>query len=251
MLRLFLACYLAILIIPIHAQIYKSPNTMFHVDTLENIILYDITDCSIDLICGQMPSTDDENIIFCAAAAFTGKCLDFFIHSNILGPHVSKGIRYEGYTENKDGIPFTQRYALFVWNGIDKNGNKLEKGFYHLPNDKVLENATINTGMAFTQHWVIKDSHAYEFPIQPLERIEHFRALCQKGDRYYVIANREETTYQEYINILMAYGVENAIYMDMGTGWNHSFYRDSMNNLHIIHPKTHSYPTNWLVVYKK
>ena len=49
------------------------------------------------------------------------------------------------------------------------------------------------------------------------------------------------------------YGIdadENALYMDMGAGWNHSFYRDSSNVLHILHPKTHSYPTNWLVVYK-
>ncbi len=64
-----------------------------------------------------------------------------------------------------------------------------------------------------------------------------------------VIANKEEMTYREYLDLLLAYGVQNALYMDMGTGWNHSFYRDADNQLHIIHPKTHSYPTNWLVVY--
>jgi hypothetical protein len=104
--------------------------------------------------------------------------------------------------------------------------------------------------MAFTQHWVIKDGALFAPCIQPLERVEHFRSICQKGDRYMVIANQEEMSYAAYLDLLLAYGVENALYMDMGAGWNHSFYRDSQNVLHIIHPKKHSYPTNWLVVYK-
>ena len=72
------------------------------VDTTQQLITYDITDCPLDLACGQMPDTTDENVVFCAAAAFTGKCLDDFTHSNILGHHISGGVLYEGYTEDKD-----------------------------------------------------------------------------------------------------------------------------------------------------
>jgi hypothetical protein len=46
------------------------------VDTTEHLIAYDITDCRIDLACGQMPDTTQQNVILCAAAAFTGKCMD-------------------------------------------------------------------------------------------------------------------------------------------------------------------------------
>lgn len=220
------------------------------VDTTSNLVWYDITNCHLDLACGQMPDTTQENVILCAAAAFTGKCLDTFEHTNILGQHISKGILYSGYTEDKDGIPFEQRYALFVWKGVDDQGNMLEKAFSNLPNEMLLEQVVGQGGMAFTQHWVIKDGKIFTPTIQPLERVEHFRSICQKGNRFFVIANSEPITYQLYLDSLLTFGVDNALYMDMGTGWNHSFYRDATNQLHILHPKTHSYPTNWLVVYK-
>ena len=228
-------------------------NTTSHpilVDSTEHLMIYDITDCRLDLACGQMPDTTDENVIFCAAAAFTGKCLDYFQHDNILGSHISSGALYDGYTENKDGVPYEERYALFVWQGVDSLGAMLPKGFHSIPNNVLLEQTTLQKGMAFTQHWVIKDSVLFLPCIQPFDRIEHFRSICQKGDRFMVIANKDKISYRQYLDLLLAYGVENALYMDMGPGWNHSFYRDALNQLHIIHPKTHSYPTNWLVVYK-
>lgn len=232
------------------SETMNNPSYPMLVDSTEQLIAYDITNCRLDLACGQMPDTANENVIFCAAAAFTGKCLDYFDHSNILGHHISKGVLYEGYTEDKDGIPFAERYALFTWQGIDSLGRMLPKGFHSIPNNLLLEKTTLKKGMAFTQHWVIKDGEVFLPCIQPLQRSEHFRSICHKGDRYMVIANKDEMPYSEYLDLLLAYGVENALYMDMGSGWNHSFYRDADNQLHILHPKTHSYPTNWLVVYK-
>lgn len=246
---------LAAIIAVIGMSLNKDESTMqsnrsMLVDTTQQLIIYDITDFPLDLACGQMPDTANENVVFCAAAAFTGKCLDYFDHTNILGQHISNGVLYEGYTEDKDGIPFAERYALFVWQGIDSLGRMLPKGFHSIPNNLLLEKTTLKKGMAFTQHRVIKDGEVFSPCIQPLERSEHFRSICHKGDRYMVIANKDEMPYSEYLDLLLAYGVENALYMDMGSGWNHSFYRDADNQLHIIHPKTHSYPTNWLVVYK-
>lgn len=220
------------------------------VDTTCNLITYDITDCKIDLACEKMPDTADEMVILCAAAAFTGQCLDTFSHNNILGPHIAKGELFQGYIEHKDDVPFYQRYALFVWKGVDNEGNLLEKDIYSLPNDELLSYTLDHSGMAFTQHWVIKDQQIFTPAIQPFDRIEHFRSICIKQNRIYIIANLQEMPYQQYLDSLIAFGVENALYMDMGAGWNHSFYRDSSNHLHIIHPKAHSYPTNWIVVYK-
>ena len=225
-----------------------NPSYPMHVDSTELLTIYDITDCPIDLACGQMPDTTQENVLLCAAAAFTGQCLDYFEHSNILGPHVSGGILYEGYTENKEDIPFAERYALFTWGGKDLNGNMLAKKICHFPCDDVLQSTVEHGGMAFTQHWVIKNGAIYEHKIQPLNRVEYFRSLCQKGNRFYIIANREVMAYQDYLQALLEVGVEHALYMDMGAGWNHSFYRDAEGKTHIIHPKGHSYPTNWLVV---
>jgi hypothetical protein len=102
--------------------------------------------------------------------------------------------------------------------------------------------------MAFTQHWVIKNGVVYEHEIQPMDRVEHFRSICQKGERFYVIANCEEMAYQDYMQALLDAGVENALYLDMGRGWNHSFFRDSDGEVHILHPYAHPYCTNWIVV---
>ena len=225
-----------------------QPSYTMHVDSTELLTQYDITDCSLDLACGQMPDTTEENVLLCAAAAFTGKCLDYFEHTNILGPHVSGGKSYEGYVEVKDDVPFAERYALFIWEGKGLNGNMLAKKICPLPGDQALADAVAQGGMAFTQHWVIKNGVVFTPQIQPLERVEHFRSLCEKGGRFYVMANREEMAYQDYLQALVEAGVENALYMDMGAGWNHSFYRDEQGQVHVIHPKGHSYPTNWLVV---
>ena len=225
-----------------------NPIYPMHVDSTELLTIYDITDCPLDLACGQMPDTAQENVLLCAAAAFTGQCLDHFEHSNILGPHISGGILHEGYTEDKDGILFAERYALFIWEGKGLNDNLLPKKIFGFPCEEVLHNAVEHGGMAFTQHWVIKNGAIFEHKIQPMDRVEHYRSICQKGERFYVIANREEIAYQDYMQALLDAGVEQALYMDMGAGWNYSFYRDAEGKVHILHPKGHSYPTNWLVV---
>ena len=236
--------------IPSQQQNTPNMNSTYpmQVDSTELLTIYDITDCPIDLACGQMPDTAQENVLLCAAAAFTGKCLDHFEHSNILGPHISGGKLYEGYLEDKGGIPFVERYALFVWEGKDLNGKMLGKRICSFPCEDVLDSAVEHGGMAFTQHWVIQNGEIFEHKIQPMDRVEHFRSICQKGGRFYVIANREEMAYQDYLQALLDAGVEQALYMDMGAGWNHSYYRDEDGKVHILHPKGHDYPTNWIVV---
>ena len=159
----------------------NNPIYPMHVDSTELLTIYDITDCPLDLACGQMPDTAQENVLLCAAAAFTGQCLDHFEHSNILGPHISGGILHEGYIEDKDSILFAERYALFVWEGKGLNGNMLGKRICSFPCEEVLDSAVEHGGMAFTQHWVIKNGEIYAHKIQPLDRVEHFRSICQKG----------------------------------------------------------------------
>lgn len=43
--------------------------------------------------------------------------------------------------------------------------------------------------------------------------------------------------------------MKNALYLDMGGGWNYSWYRDSVGKAHDIHPQTYGsiYQTNWIV----
>lgn len=203
------------------------------VDTTADLIMYNITDCQLDLACGTMPTTDEQDVVLCVAAAFTGKCLDYFAHSNILGPHISKGVLYEGYEEEGG-------YAIFAsW------GN--QKSIFELKDRKKLEDIAAANGMAFTQYWVIKNGEGYNPPRQTVKQ-EYYRCIAQKAGQTYVIESKEVVKFDYFVKCLIDLGVENALYMDMGRGWNHSFYRDERGKVHILHPKTHGYCTNWLVV---
>lgn len=215
----------------------RAKNYPMIITTTNDLIIYDITECKLDLACGQMPDTTMESVILCTAAAFTGKCLDYFEHTNILGPHISNNVLYDGYE-------YDEHYALFAAHGK-------EKGIYNLPNQAVLEQVLKEGGMAFTQHWVIKNGKIYTPTIQKLEEKHHYRSMCIKEGRVCVVASKDKIPYQDFLNMLVDFGVENALYMDMGRGWNHSFYRDEQGQVHIIHPKTHNYCTNWLTVYSR
>lgn len=213
---------------PILDQYYKMK-----VDTTTDLITYDITDCQLDLACGTMPNIEQEDVVLCVAATFTGKCLDSFEHSNILGPHISQGVLYEGYEEEGG-------YAVFAsW------GN--QKEFFELGKQDKLEEVAAAKGMAFTQYWVIKDGKGYNPPRQTVKQ-EYYRCIAQKAGRTYVIESKEVVKFDYFVKCLVERGVENALYMDMGKGWNHSFYRNEKGEAHILHPKTHEYCTNWLVV---
>ena len=213
---------------PILDQSYKMK-----VDTTTDLIMYDITDCQLDLACKTMPNVEQEEVILCVAAAFTGKCLDQFAHNNILGSHISQGVLYEGYEEEGG-------YAIFAsW------GN--QKCFFELEEQEKLEEVAAAHGMAFTQYWVVKNGEGYNPPRQTVKQ-EYYRCIAQKAGRTYVIESKEVVKFDFFVKCLVEIGVENALYMDMGKGWNHSFYRDEAGEAHILHPKTHEYCTNWLVV---
>ena len=62
-----------------------------------------------------------------------------------------------------------------------------------------------------------------------------------------MIDSKGVVSYASFINSLEKIGVTHALYLDMGRGWNHSWYRDNKGTVVEIHPKTHSYTTNWIV----
>jgi hypothetical protein len=202
------------------------------IETTPALILYNITDCQLDLVCGTMPDVAQTEVTLCVAAAFTGKCLDEFAHSNILGPHISNGVLYEGYEE-------AGGYAIFVSLGT-------QKCFIDLEDQKQLEEVAAANGMAFTQYWVVKNGEGYNPPRQTVKQ-EYYRCIAQKAGETFVIESKEVVPFDFFVKCLIEVGVENALYLDMGKGWNHSFYRDENGQAHILHPKTHEYCTNWLV----
>ncbi len=205
--------------------------------TVNGLIVYYPQFSRIDLVCEKMPSQQDDSIIFCAEAAFTHELLDEFAHSNIDGDHVSGGKRYKG-AKCKDNSGAFAWFGDTTWEFVNGEYGEL------------LDSVAAAGGMGFGQAIII---HAGE-SIRPLWRdgVNQYSALCEKDGRLCIVDSRDEVSYEKFVAMLEDFGPQHALYMDMGAGWNHSWWRDADGKVHEIHPVAEKsrYCTNWITFYK-
>lgn len=193
---------------------------------------------TIGFVCGTRPSETDSSIIYCAEAAFTGKCLNNFDHFNIAGNHVSNGKLYHGY-------PLKTNSGAFVYyNGKWK--------FLYSSYAGELKNAANNGGMGFGQNMIIYNGTAKKL-LRKDKPLNIYRALCEtKEGMLCIIESDSLLRYSDFVQRLSKIQVKHALYLDMGGGWNYSWYRDSLDHFHALHPKKSwsKYQTNWIVFRK-
>lgn len=203
--------------------------------TDSSLVIYTPQYRNIDLVCGTMPSVTDSDVIFFAEAAYTGETLDEFKHSNIAGDHVSSGRRYVGYTCKRN------TGAFVYYNGKYK--------FLYKEYSNELDSAAKYGGMGFGQEMLIHKGR-----LVPCKRSDNneneFRALCEFKNRVCVIDSKRVVEFKTFKDDLLKIGVTEALYLDMGPGWNHSWWRDKEGNVRVIHLKTHNFTTNWITFYK-
>ena len=215
--------------------VYAQQEKLMVIEETSNLIIYYPQYSDIDLVCGNMPVKEDESVLFCCEAAFTGQLLEVFKHSNIAGHHVSGGKFYRGYScrPNTGCFVYYQNKWKFLLHNYAAE----------------LRLAAENGGMGFGQNMII-----YNCKTQPSFRKLHskfqYSALCEYRGKLCVIDSKEVVSYASFIASLENIGVTHALYLDMGRGWNHSWYRGNDGKVVEIHPKTHSYTTNWLVFKK-
>ena len=227
--------YLFILCLLFVEASYGQENKLMRIETTNDLIIYYPQFLSIDLACGKMPEKTETNVLFCCEAAFTGELLKEFKHSNIAGHHVSGGKFYRGYKckPNTGCFVFYQNQWKFL---------------LHTYADE-LKLAAKNGGMGFGQNMIIYDGETQP-SFRKLQSKFEYRALCEYHGKLCVIDSKGVVSYASFINSLEKIGVTHALYLDMGRGWNHSWYRDNKGTVVEIHPKTHSYTTNWIVFMK-
>ena len=227
--------YLFILCLLFVEASYGQENKLMRIETTNDLIIYYPQFLSIDLACGKMPEKTETNVLFCCEAAFTGELFKEFKHSNIAGHHVSGGKFYRGYKckPNTGCFVFYQNQWKFL---------------LHTYADE-LKLAAKNGGMGFGQNMIIYDGETQP-SFRKLQSKFEYRALCEYHGKLCVIDSKGVVSYASFINSLEKIGVTHALYLDMGRGWNHSWYRDNNGTVVEIHPKTHSYTTNWLVFKK-
>ena len=203
------------------------------IDTNGLVVLYPHYG-SIDLVCDSMPSKKDDRVILFAEAAFTGQCLKVFDHFNVAGDHVSGGKRYKGYRCKRN----TGAFVFY--------DNKWK--FCHLNYSHELDVAAKHGGAAFAQELIIFKGKAVKTVRKDGNR-NQFRALCEQDGRLCIVESHGVIPFGDFRQRLLDLGVTHALYLDMGAGWTHAWYRDG-NRIVELHPKHHSYCTNWITFFR-
>ncbi|MBQ9476038.1 MAG: hypothetical protein IJU69_07330 [Bacteroidales bacterium] len=199
------------------------------------LVIYYPIYTKIDLVCDTMPSKNDASVILCCEAAYTGDATEVFRHGNILGDHVSSGQRYKG-------IPSRRCTGAFIYYGGFHR-------FVYRDLSAALDEAAAGGGMGFCQEMLVHEGAEVEHARKSTSK-NYFRALCELDGRVCVVDSSEWENFGSFMNKLKDLGVSEALYLDMGMGWNHSWYRLYPGSEAVdIYPWAHDYTTNWITFY--
>ena len=222
-----------------------SENKNDEKSTASNILVDRIDTCclmllfpsysKVDLVCGTMPSMNDNSVLMCAEACFTKRCLIEFDHYNVAGDHVSNGVRYHGYKCERNT-------GAFVY--YDSSWKFLYKDY-----SSEMNIAASKGGSAFAQEMIIHKGEKVETIRKGSDR-NQFRALCEINNKLCIAESRFVMTFGQFKQSLIDINATEALYLDMGNGWNYAWYRTNADSITILHSKSHDYCTNWITFYK-
>ena len=198
---------------------------------------------------------DDDDIIFCCGAAFTGARKFSSEYSNVAGPYVSDGILYEGYD-----CPYNT--GAFVYS----------KGDWEFIGDSLysrMEQVSLDGGMGFSQIMCKPDAYVRDMEENVIfsigdyrlytsmegniffrSRKHRYRALCEKEGRLCIAQMQMPSTYRSFKKALEDAGISKAIYLDVGLGWSYGWYRVDADEIQEIGLKIHPFISNWLLFLK-
>lgn len=218
----------------------KTPPRPVTVERHDSLTVYRPDFSRIDLVTGTMPGKDEKDVIFVCAAAFTGERLEEFRHSNIAGHHVSGGEFFQGFHCGPNN-------GVFTWSRAE-GWHFLNYG--HKNSVSPLKSVAAQGGMGFCQSLLYKDGKRFRGCFKP-ERANQYRALCDLGGRLCIVDCARPLPFSCFMDGLQKLGVRDAIYCDMGYGWNYSWYRRPDGSVKEIFPSPGRYTTNWIVFYAR
>jgi putative protein involved in barrier function of the cell envelope len=213
--------------------------TVSHVETSHGDLIClkpDMNRLQMEMVCGEIPSAKNDSIILAFAGAFTGT--DFYKgHSNVAGDYVAGGKRYKGYRCKRNT-------GAFTWS--EKSGPR----FFYKDYSSALNNAAQEDGMGFTQEMMIHRG-AKVPTTRPSVNKNVFRALCLDTNGTLAFYESQGIiTFGNFIKALLSQGVREALYTDMGQGWNYCFYRtnNAESSPRYIHSKSLPYASNFIII---
>lgn len=185
-----------------------------------------------------IPSINDSTIALCVEAAFTGELLDEFKTTNIAGDYVIDGIIHKGYDcDANSGFLYAGKDTVVIA-PMEQRADWTAK-------------AVSDGGMLFEQMMIIHNG-ANVYPGKPITpSVRHYYRTAAKltGGDFAVIQSVDSIPFSDFIDGLIDIGVQEALYLDMGRGWNYGWYRPTAGSKPVLlFDYRNRYQTNWLIV---
>ena len=211
----------------------KEPGEHTLLLATDDLYIYCPNYSDIDYVAGDRPSKDDESIELCVAAAFQQSYQLDFKHSNIVGWHASDG-------QLERGTPKSRLGAFTYVNGIPRIWNIDDA-------EEAVQKAAAEGGSGYQQFVVLYDGQRGG---HDSDEFRCFRVIALLNGEACVIDSRTQMHYSEFISALENLGVRDALYCDMGSGWNYSWYRNTEGKDVDIIGTPWPFSHNWLVFRK-
>ncbi len=189
---------------------------------------------SIDLECEHRPSKSDDTITWCSGAAFQHTVSLSFTQENIEGDHASKGSFYESPYEKNAYVAFTCANGEFSFESDNRS--------------EAIRKAADAGGSGFMQFGLIRDGETVMNFDRPRARC--YRTLAELNGAICIIDSVNMMHFDDFMKELERLGVTNAIYMDMGAGWNYSWYRNTAGKVVTLFGLPVPWSHNWMVFRK-
>ena len=185
-----------------------------------------------------IPDINDPEVCLCVEAAFTGVLTDTFRSSNVAGVYVASGILHHGYDcEANTGLLCSIDGEVTIA-PLDSCADMAAR-------------AAASGGSLFQQMLLIHNGKDV-YRGHPIGREDKhiYRAACiTDGGGFAVVQSQYPVKLDKFILALRQMGVRNALYLDMGMGWNYGWYRERPGDqASLLFSVQSVYQTNWLVV---
>lgn len=183
----------------------------------------------IDLVCEKRPKKSDKSITWCSGAAFQHDISLGFSHLNVEGYHACNGEYFDSPYIHDNSAGFASYDDNF----------KFE---FENP-ETVIKEAAANGGSGFMQFGIIKDGEV----IYSFSRTRSYRLLAELNGNLCIIDSKEMMNFEDFLSEVQKLHVTNALYMDMGAGWNYSWFRNQDNRVKTLFSLKVPWAHNWIV----
>ena len=192
---------------------------------------------TINFVFEKLPKKSDQSITWLSGAAFQHELLLNFSTGNIEGSFASGGRYYEGAP-----LDSAKKYGAFVF----YDGHF---AFCYDDPEAAVKKAADHGGDGFMQWIVISDGKPEALRLTII-RDKCFRVLAELNGNLCIIDVKKRINIRNLVGVLEKLGLSNALYLDMGAGWNYSWYRRTNGSIKMLFKLRLPWGKNWLVFRK-